>query len=359
MKKRKIYTNFSIILLVFGLIIFFFQVDFSENLNKEEIFKKKGNKIKIVGYNTIITDWVENVVGNLGEVDAIVKGATDIHTYTYTSADVQKVAMADVFIKMGINGLEPNVDNLIAAAQQSNPTLKVFTLKNSTRDDRFGIKIKIDPLLGSSGGPNDHFWMSPLNAMILVKKICHNMTLLYPTNETYFNSSRDIYINKLNALMERINTTFKYYYNGLKLVINHPAFIYLFELLGINRTRAIENVLGAEPTALHLAEIIDFMTNNNDVNIIIVNPQHSDEHAIQLARDTGSKLVYLTPLLGVYNIYTYIEMIDYDIISLYNPVDPPTDPLNNIWIQWLIYIFIIGAIASVVLLLYWRYKPSN
>jgi ABC-type Zn uptake system ZnuABC Zn-binding protein ZnuA len=306
--------------------------------------------IKIVTFNTIAADWANNVIGDLGDAEAIVTGSTDIHTYTYTSADVQKVADADIFIKMGVAGLEPNVDALIDAANDINPDLYVFTLKNSTPDPNYGIALKYDPLISDING---HFWMSPVNAKLLVMKICANLTDYDPTNQSVFESNRDTYLNELDELLWRIGNFSAWYYKDLPVVVMHPAFIYLFDLLEINRTAVVEKTEGIEPSAAEIAAIIDLMTFNN-INIVVTNPQHNDEHAIEIARQTGSKLAYLTPLLGVYSLESYIDMIDYDLCALKILRDPPPDQIAGL--LWLWITLAAATAAAVVILLIWRYR---
>ncbi|TFF88792.1 MAG: zinc ABC transporter substrate-binding protein [Promethearchaeota archaeon] len=315
----------------------------------------RNSSIKVMTFNTIVADWIKNVLGEVGDVEAIVKGSTDIHTYTFTSLDVQRVADSDIFVKMGVSGLEPNVDDLINSANESNGgNLKVFTLKNFTMDENFGIKMKYDPLIEDING---HFWMSPFNAKKLVKKICYYLSQYYPEHENAFNNSRDDYLEELDQLILRINTTYKYFYNNTKIIVNHPAFLYLLDLLGIQRTGVIESQQGIEPSAQDISKLVDLISSEN-IEIVVTDPQHSDDHVVQIARESRIKIAYLTPLLDVYNLKTYIDMIDYDCIALYNPVDPPSDPFIDSFIILIIIIVIIFA-ALVVVLFYIRYRPRK
>ncbi|MBD3230351.1 MAG: hypothetical protein GF329_19385 [Candidatus Lokiarchaeota archaeon] len=358
-KKKK---NLVIFLIIMLMLIFSLFTNISSQQIPKKInyvadygINKQNSSIKIMSFNTIVADWISNVIGEVGEVEAIVKGSTDIHTYTFTSLDVQKVASSDIFVKMGVSGLEPNVDDLITSANESSGgKLKVFTLKNSTNDKNFGIKMKYDPLIESING---HFWMSPLNAIKLVKKICNRLSQYYPEHEEEFNNSRDDYLYELDQLMLRINTTYTYFYNETKIIVNHPSFLYLFDLLGIQRIGVIESQQGVEPSAQDIANLVNLIE-SEDIEIVVTNPQHSDDHVIQIARESEIKISYLTPLLGVYNLETYIDMIDYNCIALYNPIDPPTDPFMNSTMIFLI-IFVITIAAAIAVLLYIRFRPKE
>ncbi|MHA1651354.1 MAG: metal ABC transporter substrate-binding protein, partial [Candidatus Helarchaeota archaeon] len=204
----------------------------NERINEND---SKG-KIKVIVWNTILQDWVQQVLGNLGTVESIVTGDQDIHSYEYTASDIEKVINADIFIKMGIVGVEPHADDLILAALPDNPNLINYTLLNSTIDPINGIKIQYDPLIGSN---NPHIWMSPYNAKKLINVTYLKLSEFNSTLEPQFRANRDAYFKQLDGLITRING-YKILFNNTPIVSNHPAYMYLFNLLGIQRVGVIE-----------------------------------------------------------------------------------------------------------------------
>ena len=66
-----------------------------------------------------------------------------------------------------------------------------------------------------------------------------------------------------------------------------------------------------------------------------------------------SKLAYLTPLLGVYSLESYIDMIDYDLCALKILRDPPDQIAGLLWL-WIT--LAAATAAAVVILLIWRYR---
>ena len=156
-----------------------------------------------------------------------------------------------------------------------------------------------------------------------------------PTNQAQYELNRDTYLSKLDDLIVELQTTYYNIFNGLKVIIHHPAFIYLFNIIGVIRAGVIEEVEGSEPSAQHIQEITEIMKVEN-ISIIVTQPQIDEKQIIQLARDTNSKLAKLTPLLGIEGAETYIDMIYYDLNALQNPEAVPPSNLTTI-------IIIVGA----------------
>ncbi|MCE7741243.1 MAG: zinc ABC transporter substrate-binding protein, partial [Candidatus Heimdallarchaeota archaeon] len=151
-------------------------------------------------------------------------------------------------------------------------------------------------------------------------------------------------------LISELQTTYYDMFNGLKVIVHHPSFMYLLDIIGVNRSGAIEEVEGVEPSAYHVQEIIDLMIEEN-ISIIITQPQIEEDRVLQIARDTNAKLAKLTPLLGIEGAETYLDMIDYNMNALQNPEEVPPSNLATIMI-------IVGASVlglTVIVFVYLRY----
>jgi ABC-type Zn uptake system ZnuABC Zn-binding protein ZnuA len=153
-------------------------------------------------------------------------------------------------------------------------------------------------------------------------------------------------------------------FNGMKVVVNHPAYFYLFQenLLNLTRLATIEKGEDQEPSAIEIADVIKIMTEKG-CHLIVTDPQHRTENVYEIARETQSKIALLTPLLNVEVIWNgkqvlisnYTQMIQYDIWALSNPINPPS--LLDIW--WTMIIFGSIIIALLILFLYMRRRKRN
>ncbi|MHA1712553.1 MAG: metal ABC transporter substrate-binding protein, partial [Candidatus Ranarchaeia archaeon] len=291
----------------------------------------QSGEIKIVTTISIIKDWVEQIGDGIINATSIVSGLEDPHTYEPTPSEIQSVVDCDLFIHMGIPGIEPWVQSIIAA----NPEIesKLLTLVNFSAHEY----MLFDPLLDEY---NAHVWMSPVNVKDMIGKIYDRISSLDSYNNLTYSQNYYRYLGDLDNLIDHINES-RGILNGTKVVVHHPAFFYLLDLLGVTRIGIIEERHGVEPSTEHIASLIKTMAEEN-CHLIISQPQLDKKDVIEIARDTNSSIADLTPLLGVEGVNSYIEMINYDIEALKNPEPPPSADLSSD-----IFLLIVGGAVGV------------
>jgi len=276
-----------------------------------QTFTSPSNDFNIVATMSFSGDWTSQVIGNMYHLVTIVDGSENPHAYEPSTREETAVLEADLLIRMGLQGLEPWLPDILEA--NSDLEDKTLSLIDSSM-------IEYDDLIKAN---NPHVWMNPSNTKIMVEKIYDAVVTLDDTWNTTLFANKNSYLGELDQLLGRMNTT-KTHFQGMKVVVHHPAFKYLFDMLGIIRVASIEEHEGGHASPQHLDEVRQEMKDEG-VEIIVTQPQLKGEwdEIHQLARDTGSKVVYATPLLGVYGLNSYIDMIDYNLDALMNPVNPP------------------------------------
>ncbi len=339
--KYRLFVLFSIVYLVTGMIFaenIPIETDY-ENPQINSTIKPSTTTLNIVTSITIIQDIVTKILGQ--DVVVIVSGAEDPHSYEPTSSEVSALENADIIFRLGIADLEP----WWRSGWEDSLVVKLVD----------PLMLKIDPLLGFA---NPHVWMDPNNIINFTNKINNTLWDNEPlqSNKWIFSNNTETYINTLDLLLVEINNA-KSTFQGMKLVVNHPSFFYLFQesLLNISRVATIEKGEGQEPSAKDMANVITLMKQQN-CHLIVTNPQRETENIYEIARETNSKIAILTPLLNVdvkwngndVTIENYTQMIEFDIWALAHPLDPP--PILDLWLIILIIgisvaiIFIIGII---------------
>ena len=276
----------------------------SNSSAKSELMKQPTGEIKVVTTISIIADWANQVGNSFFSSVSVVSGSEDPHTYSLTSGEIEMIGDSDLFIRFGLPGLEPWVQNVLDAY----PSLNVLTLAKPEI-------MEEDPI---TGDPNPHVWMSPIIAKSFVQNITNSVISLDFTHKTQYEANRDNYLAELDDLISRVEGEYADQLRGLKVVVHHPAFFYLLELLEVDRVGVIEEHEGSEPSAQHIQEIVDLMIAEN-ISTIVTQPQIEEDLIIQIARDTNAKLAMLTPLLNINNVDNYIDMIDYNVFALQNP----------------------------------------
>lgn len=324
--------------LIFVLIILsssaFFSSSISGSVDGSIISKQPSGEIKVVTSISIIADWAAEIGEGLFTPASVVTGGEDPHTFELLGSDIHMIENSDLLIIFGVEGLEPWTEQVLPDGHN----LNVLYLATDEM-------MEIDPV---TSYPNPHLWMSPVITKTFVQDITNEVILLDFEHQAQYESSRDDYLSELDDLITMIDNENQF--EGLKVVVHHPSFMYLLDLLGIERVGVIEEHEGSEPSAQHIGEIVDIMIAEN-VSIIISQPQIEEKMIIQIARDTGAKLAKLTPLLGVNDISTYIDMIEYNLLALSNPEEVTGA-------GWIVTAIIIGSslfTVTTVIMIYFRY----
>jgi zinc transport system substrate-binding protein len=311
--KRVIFVSFFIFLLTVSISLNTRQINKQET-NPLNSFKVANTSLKIVATITIIEDAIEHVIGQ--DVPVIVPGSADPHSYEPTSNEILALENADIIFRMGLEDLEP--------------------WWRTEWEDAYVVKLidsnmpKVDPLLGFV---NPHVWMDPNNMKAFAQEINRTLWMKEPflSNKWIFSNNTLNYITILDNLLVTIQNA-RITFNGMKVVVNHPAYFYLFQenLLNLTRLGTIEKGEDQEPSAIEITDIIKIMREEG-CHLVVTDPQHKTENVYEIARETQSKIALLTPLLNVevnWNkeqvlISNYTQMIEYDIWALSNPINPP------------------------------------
>jgi ABC-type Zn uptake system ZnuABC Zn-binding protein ZnuA len=334
-KIRKI-IYFSLIFTILFSTLTVSGIDMSNKTNLNFAEEPSG-EIKVVTSLSVIADWATEVGEGFFIPSAVVTGGEDPHTFEMLPSDIQKILDSDLFIIFGLPGLESWID-LDATEYSSLNVLQLAT------DDM----MEIDPLTGDQ---NPHLWLDPNYVKNFVQNITDEVVLLDIAHQSEYETNKDNYIAELDDLLINIQETPYNQTIGLKVVVHHPAFLYLLNLIGVDRMGVIEEHEGSEPSAQHIEEILDIMITEN-VSIIVTQPQIEEKLVFQIARDTNAKLAKLTPSLGINNILTYIDMIEYNILALLSPEEVEEK-------GWVLTAFIIGISffgVTVILLSYFRFR---
>ncbi|QEE15052.2 metal ABC transporter substrate-binding protein [Promethearchaeum syntrophicum] len=307
-----------------------------------------GSKIEDPLLNILTTiavpyDIIRSITGVDANVESIVDSSTDVHSFEGpTIQQIQNMLDSDVIFSLGVSGSEPWLENIV----QDNPSLneKIIPLGNLTED---GYE---DPLLDNEINP--HIWMNPNVVKKMVNKATFSLIELDPVHSTEFSANNITFQEKLTNLLIDIESNKTAYFDGLKVVVSHPAYYYLFDLLGIERLATIEDHSGGEPGQSTIVEIINLMKEEN-CTLIVTSPQHSDEDALEIARSAGAKITELSAIPGIYEnfqVVDYISMIEHCMIALRNPGDVEPDNNINGFVSWGIYALIgLSSIALIFL----------
>jgi zinc transport system substrate-binding protein len=141
-------------------------------------------------------EFVENISGGKVDVAVMIPPGADPHTYEPLASQMAKLSRAIIYAKVG-SGLEFELGWMDKFTEVNKAMLVVdcargITLLQTTEDEDHGEH--------KQGGADPHIWMSPVNAATMVRNICDGLVKVDTTQKEYYESNRDVYIQKLSLL---------------------------------------------------------------------------------------------------------------------------------------------------------------
>jgi len=231
-------------------------------------------KTKVVASFSILGDMVEQVVGDLAQVQTIVGPDADAHVYSPNVDDARAVATADVIFTNGL-GFETWSKTLI---DTSGGKARVYVATKGI------TPLKID------GEIDPHAWNALTNGMTYVGNIAEAMAEFDPTNAATYRSNAATYRAKLKALHERALSSVAGIPAERRTVVTaHDAFGYLAQAYGLEFLAPVGIDTEAEPSARQLATLISQLKEKQVAALFVENITNPDL-VQQISAETGLKI---------------------------------------------------------------------
>jgi len=231
-------------------------------------------KTKVVASFSILGDMVEQVVGDLAEVETIVGPDADAHIYTPNVDDARAVATADVIFTNGL-GFETWSKTLIDTAGGK---ARVYVATKGV------TPLKID------GEIDPHAWNALPSGMTYISNIAEAMAEFDPANAAAYRANASAYRAKLKALHEKALSSVAGLPADRRTVVTaHDAFGYLARAYGLEFLAPVGIDTEAEPSARQLATLITQLK-EKQVAALFVENITSPDLVKQISAETGLKI---------------------------------------------------------------------
>ena len=227
--------------------------------------------------------FVERIGGDRVSVEVLVPAGREPETYTPTPDKIKQLAGGRVFFRVGFPAETALLPKVVGIA----PTLQVVDTRTNLdllHDDHHahtqGNDCGID-------GVDPHVWVSPALVKKQAETIRDSLIALDPDGKAEYESNCERFVADLTELQTAIREKLAPL-QGKTIYVYHPTYGYFcdeFELV----QKAIE-VDGKPPTPRTLADWIG-KARDDDVRIIIVQPEFNRAAAEKAAELTGAKLV--------------------------------------------------------------------
>ncbi len=239
--------------------------------------------------------FTSNVAGDVADVAVLLPPNAGPHDYSFSPADIQKIAQADIIVMNGA-GLENWLQKGIRSAGRKG-LLVVDTSEGinliTGLDVRPlpGVRAKPDP---DAGGLNPHIWLSPINAIKQVGNIRNALASRDPLNAETYRANADAYISRLNKLDAQIRAATGSLPNK-NLITFHDTFPYFARDYGLNVVATFEEFPGEEPSPRTIAQLRKIIATGN-VSALFSEPQYSPKAMQIIGKEFKVPVVQLDPM---------------------------------------------------------------
>jgi len=276
---------------------------------------KPAEPIQIVVTIPVLKDFVQQIGGSHVQVMSLLSGLESEHTYSPRPSDIIAVRKAHLLVEIGV-GLEVWVSALVKNAGSA--SLRVITtskgialIRDQSRDD--GPHAPTD----NAHDGNPHIWLDPENAKIMMRHITEALSKVDPSHASEYRDNQAAYLRQLDQLQkdlaERLKTI-----TDRRILVYHPAWPYFARRFGFRIIDEIVTQAGAEPSAHHLQELISRIRKEG-IRVIVSEPQMNQKIPDVLARETGARIVVLSPLPGAMpGTENYLSLLRYNVMQLAN-----------------------------------------
>lgn len=217
-----------------------------------------------------------------------------LHDYSLTTADMQKLSDADIFIVNGA-GMEGFLRNIAAQC----PKLKVVKLADRV------------PLIDN----NPHIWLSISGAIMQVKNLGMSLAGFDPGNASFYQKNTDAYVVKLEKLGLKMYSALAPY-KGAKVITLHDAFVYFAREFGLEIVAVVEREPDAQPSAKDLSEIIQLIKKEG-VKAIFSDDWYPVSYLDTIAMESGAPVYFINPAVsGPNDPGAYIEIMQNNLDTL-------------------------------------------
>lgn len=156
---------------------------------------------------------------------------------------------------------------------------------------------------------NPHYWLDPGNGRHMADTIRRKLGELSPADDAYFAQRYADFDRRLAEAEKRWDAQMAPY-RGVKVVTYHRSWPNLAERFGLDVLGYVEPRPGVPPSPVHILELIQEMR-RQQVRIIIVEPYFDLRTPESIARETGARVLVLSPSVGgVKEATDYIRLFD-------------------------------------------------
>jgi zinc/manganese transport system substrate-binding protein len=274
-----------------------------------------GAQTKVVTTTEDLASLVREIGGEKVSVESLARGYQDPHFVEAKPSFVIKLHSADLLVVVGRELEVAWLPPLITQSRNS----KVAPGGPGYLDASETVKIldiptgQITRAMGDvhpQGNP--HYWLDPGNGRRIAKAIEGKLGQLSAKDAAFFAQRYADFDRRLTEAEGRWKAALAPY-KGAKIVTYHRSWPNFADAFGLDVVGYVEPKPGIPPSPAHTLTLMEAMKRQG-IKLILVEPYFDMKTPNAIGRDTGAKVLTITPSVGgVKEASDYIKLFDYDI----------------------------------------------
>ena len=225
-------------------------------------------RLQVVVTTTLLASLAASVAGGRADVVSLLPVGASPETYEPSPSDVGKLADAGVIVENGA-GLETWLDPMLRSVQHS------------------GARV----VSCSAGLPviagNPHLWLDPVYAHTYVDRMRDAFAAADPGGAKTYRANAALLDTRLDALDASIKRALAVLPPDRRgMIVFHNAWEYYNRRYGLHTLGVIEEYPGTEPSAAHLAQLVD-LARANHLHTLFAEPEYNPKLLQAVARRAG------------------------------------------------------------------------
>lgn len=221
-------------------------------------------------------DFAKEIGQDKADIYLMCPASQESHDFEPSAQDIAKLSEADIFIYNGME-MEHWADSVTA-------TLGENVAAVCTSD---GINSK---------NKDPHVWLNPDNAYVQYKAIADAFKEKDAENADYYDAKLKECKEKLDKLKADCKSA-SAEFNNTNIIVSHDAYSHFCDLLNVEQYAINGTDNSGDPTPSRMAEIEDFIADNN-IKCIFAEPMGTSDIVKTIANDTGCDVLVLDPFEG-------------------------------------------------------------
>lgn len=229
-------------------------------------------------------EFVEKITGDSYEVVSLVTPGVNPHDFEPKISEIRKVNEAVAYFAIGIEFEE----SWLPRFKGQNQSMQVFDVGVEVSRINFSSTHHHE---GHHHSGDTHIWLSPNNAKIIATNIYESLKKLESKKD--FSQNYNALMLEIDALDRELKVVLKDLPKHQKFVVFHPMLGYFARDYHLDEI-SIE-VEGKSPKMQEMIVVIETIKREN-LKTIFAQPEFSTKAAEFIAKESGAKLGYFSPL---------------------------------------------------------------